>query len=63
MPLLVLKDTKLQTIMLAVYTLNGELPQDQVMVILTFAIIPPAIIFIIFQKNIMHGVTMSGIKG
>lgn len=63
MPLLILKDKNLQTIMLAVYTLQGSLPQDQIMVILTFAIIPPAIIFIIFQRNIMQGMTMSGIKG
>ncbi|HIU57408.1 MAG TPA: carbohydrate ABC transporter permease [Candidatus Ornithomonoglobus merdipullorum] len=63
MPLLILKDKSLQTIMLAVYTLQGSLPQDQIMVILTFAIIPPAIIFIIFQRNIMQGMTMSGIKG
>ncbi|HIT85685.1 MAG TPA: carbohydrate ABC transporter permease [Candidatus Ornithomonoglobus intestinigallinarum] len=63
MPLLILKDKSLHTIMLAVYTLQGSLPQDQIMVILTFAIIPPAIIFIIFQRNIMQGMTMSGIKG
>lgn len=63
MPLLILKDKSLHTIMLAVYTLQGSLPQDQIMVILTFAIIPPAIIFILFQRNIMQGMTMSGIKG
>lgn len=63
MPLLILKDKNMHTIMLAVYTLQGSLPQDRVFIMLTFAMVPPIIIFLIFQKNIMHGLTLGGIKG
>ena len=30
---------------------------------ISFSIIPPAILFMIFQKRIMNGFVMSGIKG
>lgn len=51
------------TIMVEVYTVQQNIAQDQALIILTFAIIPPAIMFVFFQKYIMQGMTMSGIKG
>lgn len=62
-PLLVLKDRSVYTIMVEVYTVQQNIAQDQALIILTFAIIPPAIMFVFFQKYIMQGMTMSGIKG
>jgi multiple sugar transport system permease protein len=63
-PYLVLKDTKMYTVMVKIFTMkgNGGYSMDLQMVALTFAIIPPAILFIFFQKYIMQGFTLSGIK-
>ena len=64
-PYLVLKDTNVQTIMVKIFAMQGSTLYGINVVLLgiTFAIIPPAIIFIIFQRKIMNGFTMSGIKG
>lgn len=62
-PLLTLKDKSMYTIMVEIYTVQQHIAQDQQLIMLAFAIIPPAIMFIFFQKYIMQGMTMSGIKG
>lgn len=62
-PNLVLKDRSAYTVIVEVYKIKTSIAQDKVIMILSFAIIPPAIIFLIFQKNIIQGLTMSGIKG
>ncbi|MBO5059340.1 MAG: carbohydrate ABC transporter permease [Clostridia bacterium] len=62
-PNLVLKDRSTYTVIVEVFHIKTSIPQDQALMILSFAIIPPAIMFLIFQKNIMQGLTMSGIKG
>ena len=36
---------------------------DTMLIAIAVAIIPPAILFMFFPKNIMKGFTMSGIKG
>ncbi len=62
-PFLVLRDKEVYTVIVEVFKIRNSIAQDQVLMILSFAIIPPAIMFMIFQKNIMQGLTMSGIKG
>lgn len=65
-PYLILKDPQLYTVIVRIYTMkaaSGGYTMDLQMVALTFAIIPPAILFLIFQKYIMQGFTLSGIKG
>lgn len=62
-PNLVLKDRSMYTVIVEVFKIRSSIAQDQVLMILSFAIIPPAVMFLIFQKNIMQGLTMSGIKG
>ena len=62
-PFLVLRDKSVYTVIVEVFKIRNNIAQDQVLMILSFAIIPPAIMFMIFQKNIMQGLTMSGIKG
>ena len=62
-PNLVLQDRSMYTVIVEVFKIKTSIAQDQVLMILSFAIIPPAIMFMIFQKNIMQGLTMSGIKG
>lgn len=63
-PYLMLKNSDLYTITVQMfYMKNGSWALDTYLVSLLFAILPPVIIFIIFQKYIMTGFTMSGIKG
>jgi len=62
-PYMVLKDKELWTVIVAVYNLKGTTPLDKQYVALAFSILPPALLFLIFQKYIMHGVTFTGIKG
>ena len=62
-PYMVLKEKSLKTVIVMVYDLQGWLPSNKVIVLLTFAVLPPIIIFCFFQKYIMQGFTMSGIKG
>lgn len=62
-PYMVLKDKNLYTVIVQVYNLQGWLASNDVIVLLTFAVLPPIVIFCFFQKYIMQGFTMSGIKG
>jgi multiple sugar transport system permease protein len=64
-PFLVLNDKNKFTVIVRIFDMRGGagFSEDVVMAALTFAIVPPAILFIFFQKYIMQGFTMSGIKG
>lgn len=62
-PYLVLQNPNLKTVIVAVYSASTSLSADQTMMALTFAMIPPMILFMVFQKYIMKGLTMTGIKG
>ncbi len=62
---LVLKDINMHTVMVKLFTMNGTwgMSADKKLIALGFSIIPPVIIFIIFQKYINRGITLSeGIK-
>lgn len=62
-PYLLLSDNKLQTISIRTYTLKQLLPPDELMMVLIFVVVPPIIMFLCFQKYIMEGVNVGGIKG
>lgn len=64
-PYLILKDPNKYTVMVKIFTSKQStgFPMDIMVVSLLFAIIPPAILFMFFQKYIMQGFTLSGIKG
>lgn len=62
-PYLIVKDKNLFTVMLQVYTIKTSTSIDVVMISLIFVIIPPILLFVVFQKFIMQGFTMSGVKG
>lgn len=65
MPYLIIKDPEKYTVMVRIFTMRGSVgfALDIQMIALVFAIIPPVILFLFFQKHIMHGFTLSGIKG
>ena len=64
-PYLILRDNDLYTVMVKIFQMKKTIgySTDLQVISLTFAIVPPAILFMIFQKNIVEGFTMSGIKG
>lgn len=66
LPLLVLKDSSQHTVILKIYYMtvsNIAFAVDYRLIALGFSIIPPAILFIFFQKYITKGISMTGIKG
>lgn len=61
-PYMVLKDKSVQTIMVAIFNMRSA-SMDIQFVGLSLAIVPPVLLFLFFQKYIMQGFTLSGIKG
>jgi len=65
-PFLVLSTASKQPVMVAIFRLTnmsvGE-PLNLVIAGLSIASIPPMILFLIFQKQILKGITLTGIKG
>lgn len=64
-PYLILKDRSKFTIMVDIFIMNrtSEIQIDTILMSIAISILPPAVMFVFFQKYIMQGFTMSGIKG
>lgn len=65
-PLLVLADDALQPIIVALYHqagVNSNLPFTYLIAGLVLASIPPIILFLIFQRQIIRGINLTGLKG
>ena len=62
-PLLLLTDGKKYVIGQRVYILKTSVPIDVYCVAMFLVIIPPSVIYFIFQKQIMGGLTVGGVKG
>lgn len=64
-PYMVLKKPEIQTIMVRIYAMQQDtsIGINTLLLAISFSIIPPAILFMIFQRKIMNGFVMSGIKG
>ena len=62
-PYLVLRDKERITVMVELFSIQNLIPLDELVLLLSFSILPPAILFIFFQKYIIQGFTLSGIKG
>lgn len=65
MPFLVLKDDRMKTVMVKIYTMSQGLQYTpaQRMVAVLFAIVPPTIIFCFFSKYFTEGVAIGSVKG
>lgn len=64
LPYLVLNNTGRETVMVRLFQFRTSVATDvDVIRAIVFSIIPPVILFGIFQKYIMEGVTQTGIKG
>jgi multiple sugar transport system permease protein len=65
-PLLVLSDSNLQPIVVAIYHLSGtnsDLPFSYLIAGLVLASIPPIVLFLLFQRQIIRGINLTGLKG
>ena len=62
LPYLILTDSDKETVMISIFKSSSILPIDERLMSLVFAILPPAILFFFFQKHIIAGATMGGIK-
>ncbi len=65
-PLLVLADANLQPLIVALYHesgANSNLPFTYLIAGLVFASIPPILLFLLFQRQIIRGISLTGLKG
>ena len=63
-PYLVLKSKTLYTVPVQIFRMKSAgFLMDQYVIVLLFAMIPSMIMFMLFQKQIMNGVSIGGIKG
>ena len=66
MPYLLLKDESLKTISQLIFSIKmsgSQVSQDIYLVMVMMSMIPPLIIFLIFNKHIMNGINIGGVKG
>lgn len=66
MPYLLLKDESLKTISQLIFSIKmsgSQVSQDIYLVMVMMSMIPPLIIFLIFNKYIMNGINIGGVKG
>lgn len=62
-PYLLIKTPALQPIGVRTYLMQSELAVDEYFMMLIFVVVPPVLFFCFFQKYIMDGVSVGGIKG
>ncbi|MBU6529771.1 carbohydrate ABC transporter permease [Streptomyces mayonensis] len=62
-PMLTLPDPARQTLNVGIYSLSNGVPMNVLIAALTMASLPTLIIFLVFQRNIMSGLTAGGLKG
>jgi multiple sugar transport system permease protein len=62
-PMLTLPDPGKQTLNVGIYSLSTGVPENILIAALTIASVPTLLIFLVFQRNIMSGLTAGGLKG
>ncbi|WP_151769798.1 carbohydrate ABC transporter permease [Streptomyces abyssomicinicus] len=62
-PMLTLPDPAMQTLNVGIYSLSTGVPVNVLIAALTIASVPTLLIFLVFQRNIMSGLTAGGVKG
>jgi multiple sugar transport system permease protein len=62
-PLLTLTNTSAQTVNIGLFQLSVGLPENVLIAALAIASVPTVLFFLVFQRNIMSGLTAGGLKG
>jgi multiple sugar transport system permease protein len=62
-PMLTLPDPGKQTLNVGIYSLASGVPENWLVAALGIASLPTLLIFLVFQRNIMSGLTAGGLKG
>ena len=62
-PKLVMPSPETRTVSVGIYAFAGGTPQNEVIAASVIAAIPTVVIFLIFQRNIMSGLTTGSLKG
>lgn len=62
-PYLILTNENLYTTGIKLYKMNGTTTQDIYFMMMVFVIIPPIIMYFTFQKYLMKGLSLGGVKG
>jgi multiple sugar transport system permease protein len=62
-PMLTLPDPAKQTLNVGIYSLSSGVPVNVLIAALTIASLPTLLLFLVFQRNIMSGLTAGGLKG
>ncbi|MEU3402148.1 carbohydrate ABC transporter permease [Streptomyces filamentosus] len=62
-PMLTLPDPAKQTLNVGIYSLSNGVPVNVLIAALTIASLPTLLVFLLFQRNIMSGLTAGGLKG
>ena len=60
---MLLINNHLQVIGQRILTMKGQMVIDRYVMVMAFVIIPPSVIYIIFQRHIIGGLTLGGVKG
>ena len=62
-PLLVLTNTSAETVNTGLNQLSVGIPENVLIAALAIACVPTILFFLVFQRNIMSGLTAGGLKG
>ncbi|MER5889121.1 carbohydrate ABC transporter permease [Streptomyces sp. NPDC001941] len=62
-PMLTLPDPNKQTLNVGIYSLSMGVPENVLIAALAMACVPTLLIFLLFQRNIMGGLTAGSLKG
>lgn len=62
-PFLILKSERLQVVSVKLFLMKSESQIDEYMLAIIFSIIPSVLLYIIFQKQMLKGMDIGGIKG
>ncbi|MEU3608587.1 carbohydrate ABC transporter permease [Streptomyces sp. NPDC035033] len=62
-PMLTLPDPAKQTLNVGIYSLSNGVPVNVLVAALAIASLPTLLVFLVFQRNIMGGLTAGGLKG
>lgn len=62
-PYLLMTDNKLMPISVMLYRMKATARLDYYMVAIIFGMIPPVVMYAFFQKQILGGLNIGGVKG